>query len=282
MRVSLGPPPPTTPVFQGDLPSPLHASQRSASSAVLVVVRPCPVYASDVPRVRPPPPSRATAQAVMLLLCAGSFGEPAEACSCPPPDLQERILNAHAIFLGREGEPMTYDAGTCDGIQLAETIDVPFEVLKVWKGEVNDFVLVNTPADTCGLTFIGDDDLIVFTAFSECRGLTAHLCNGSRPATNAADLLELLDRYDEASNSFRDTARDGGPRSTPGDAGVVDEESPPPSGGSGCSHIATISSQDRSLRTDIGVGALAFALLIGWRRRSTMNSLRAQRSSPAV
>jgi len=122
-----------------------------------------------------------------LLLVATA--PPAGACSCVAVDDTEAFAQADAVFTGtavaQRGQPNSTSPTT-----------LVFDVDRVYKGDVAERQEVRTPSSSaaCGLTPIDRAPLLVYATEPGGQGdaslgatdgqLVAHLCGGSRDATN--------------------------------------------------------------------------------------------------
>jgi hypothetical protein len=109
----------------------------------------------------------------------------ARACSClPPPPPEEALENAAAVFEGRV-------AGVSrDGRQQRFS----FEVLRVWKGELEPQVeiITATSSAACGRSYAAGDIYVIYAYRGPDGALADGLCTRSRERSRAVEDLAAL------------------------------------------------------------------------------------------
>ncbi len=113
----------------------------------------------------------------------------AYACSCLPPGTpQEELGRSDAVFAGK----VVALSGRVDA-GAAESVDVTFEVSRVWKGAESRTVLLKTPGSSasCGFNFEQGQEYVVYASQQE-GNLTAGLCSRTQLLASAADDLAAL------------------------------------------------------------------------------------------
>lgn len=123
---------------------------------------------------------------VVPVVCAWLVPERAEACSCvKPPAPKVALKQSAAVF---EGKVLGLDAKPD-----LHRVTARFEVLRVWKGELNARAEVSTiDVDSmCGYGFTVGDTYLVY-ASGEPTGLSTGLCTRTKASADAAaDFKEL-------------------------------------------------------------------------------------------
>lgn len=127
---------------------------------------------------------------VVPVVCAWLVPERAEACSCvKPPAPKVALKQSAAVF---EGKVLGLDAKPD-----LQRVTARFEVLRVWKGELNARAEVSTiDVDSmCGYGFTVGDTYLVYAsgeATGPSTGLSTGLCTRTKASADAAvDFKEL-------------------------------------------------------------------------------------------
>ena len=115
----------------------------------------------------------------------------AHACSClPPAPAVEELKRSRAVFIGRVIE-IKRRKETDD---LFRSVEVVFEVTKVWKGIAARNITVYTSPDSaaCGFNFKKGESYLVYASGTDDDRLHASICSRTARLKNARKDLQLI------------------------------------------------------------------------------------------
>jgi hypothetical protein len=118
----------------------------------------------------------------------------AQACSCAAPaTTAEALKRATAVF---KGKVIKISVPSLDWIGLTRTgaHRVKFEVLKQWKGQSSDSIVVVTrlTGEACGFPFEEQKEYLVYVV-AEQKHIQSGICTGTKSITDAEQEMEQLD-----------------------------------------------------------------------------------------
>ncbi len=211
--------------------------------------------------------SPVAALAVLLLAVALTWLVPrgARACSCVmPPPPEQALDDADAVF---EARPFSMSN---DSMRARYS----FEVDRVWKGDVPPRVEISTAlhSATCGRSYQIGTQYVIYARRGPNGELTDHLCTRTRPASSAAEDLQVLGPGEQPHEAFAPPPRNdtsAGPTEPPRiDATPIE---PPPNAPSrrGCAVEKPHTSASLA-----GLALFALAVAIGRRRAVRSNARR--------
>jgi hypothetical protein len=122
-----------------------------------------------------------------------------DACTCIAFEFARDVDQFPIILMGKAVERT--DHRTSD--QYRAMIDVSFQVLQVWRGEVPGDITIRTnrQESACGYPFVAGQHYVVFVQRDLSPGsgahwlLETHSCTPTAPASKAASLITQLDAH---------------------------------------------------------------------------------------
>ena len=135
---------------------------------------------------------------LLLCMCALVFWfmqtEAAQACSCAAPaTTAEALTRATAVF---KGKVIKISVPSLDWIGLTRTgaHRVKFEILKQWKGQSSDPIVVVTrlTGEGCGFPFEEQKEYLVYVV-AELKHIQTGICTGTKSVADAEQEMEQLD-----------------------------------------------------------------------------------------
>lgn len=147
----------------------------------------------------------------LLVLSANS----ANACTCAPTTPKQSFESSSAVFSGGVIDVVGQETGSNEPVSSNEPVKVIFEVSKVWKGKVEQQLVVTTPASeaSCGYSFQEGEEYLVY-AYAQEAELQTNLCSGTKPLSEAQADLAVLGEGETP------TAESSGKKNTPLTSGV--------------------------------------------------------------
>jgi hypothetical protein len=138
----------------------------------------------------------------VVVVCLATGPGRAWACSCVQPGTPaEELAKSTAVFTGRVVDVHT---PTSEVISSADPVQVTFQVYSVWKGPVNEQLVVTTARESasCGYAFSQGLEYLVYAYGSESE-LAADICSRSRSLSGAdGDLAALGHGTDPAAGQL--------------------------------------------------------------------------------
>jgi hypothetical protein len=128
---------------------------------------------------------------LLLLLTLLINPAPLFACSCaPPPPPAAALAEATAVFAGTV---INIEVEDGEIFSSADPVAVTFEVATVWKGPVQQTLLVTTARDSasCGYSFEVGQSYLVY-AYDAEDALQTGLCSRTTDLSSASDDLAVL------------------------------------------------------------------------------------------
>lgn len=122
---------------------------------------------------------------LVLMIVASNI---AYACECGMPETPSiGLFNADAVFTGKV-------------IQIYKSkdnkyiLDVKFKILKIYKGVLDDFVVINTTVrgPSCGFPFVKNEEYLIY-AYSRKGILSTNICSRTKKLSEAREDLAELD-----------------------------------------------------------------------------------------
>lgn len=121
----------------------------------------------------------------------------AQACSCRPAEIAERLARASSVFVGRVISLESTTRASADHLGDERLVFVAFQIRASWKGPIahgaregegDTLHRVATSADSgvCGATFHPDVTYLVFAGNAADGTEYTSLCSGNEPLTEAA------------------------------------------------------------------------------------------------